>query len=182
MKSNNFFTAFVLTFTVFALIGFDHWANQQIERIDQEIAKIQAQLDEMKQGPDLYIVNEDKTQTLRLVDEPKKQEPTKEYIGKFTVTAYCPCEKCCGQWSNILNPITASGAPAVEGITVGADWSIIPKGTVIEIEGLGERIVQDKPAKWIVDKYDGKILDLYFSSHEEALKFGKQELEVWVTG
>jgi 3D (Asp-Asp-Asp) domain-containing protein len=108
------------------------------------------------------------------------QGPQCVSLGAFTVTAYCPCEKCCGKWSNPENPTTASGKSAVEGITVGADWAELPEGTEIYIDGLGERTVQDKPAKWIVDRYEGRILDLYFESHEDALAFGKQELEVWV--
>ena len=107
------------------------------------------------------------------------EQPKREYIGEFAVTAYCPCEKCCGKWSNPDNPVTASGYPAIEGVTVGADWGALPVGTVIEIEGIGRRTVQDKPAKWIIEKYDGKVLDLFFSRHEDALKFGKQILRVW---
>jgi 3D (Asp-Asp-Asp) domain-containing protein len=109
-------------------------------------------------------------------------EPVREYIGEFTVTAFCPCVKCCGIWSNPDNPVTASGYPALEGVTVGADWATLPVGTVIEIEGIGRRTVQDKPAGWIVEKYDGKVLDLFFSRHEDALKFGKQILRVWRCG
>lgn len=102
-----------------------------------------------------------------------------EPLGEFTVTAYCACEKCCGRWSNMDRPLTASGEPAEEGITVGADWDTLPAGTVIYIDGLGERVVQDKPADWIVERYNRKILDVYFSSHEAALAFGKQKMYVW---
>jgi len=104
-------------------------------------------------------------------------------LGKFTVTAYCPCEKCCGKWA-LDRPdgivYTASGAEAKEGITVGADWDTIPSGTEIYIEGIGERVVQDKPAGWIIKRYDGRILDLYFENHADAWNFGKQELEVFI--
>jgi len=112
-------------------------------------------------------------------DDPADEESILEYIGQFIVTAYCPCDLCCGKWSNPDNPKTASGAPAVEGITVGADWNTLPKGTVIEIDGVGRRIVQDKPAKWIVDKYERRILDLYFLHHKDTENF-KKELDVWI--
>lgn len=102
-----------------------------------------------------------------------------EPLGEFTITAYCACEKCCGQWSNVDRPLTASGDPAEEGITVGADWGLLPAGSVIYIDGLGERIVQDKPADWIVERYSGRILDVYFESHEAALAFGKQKMYIW---
>lgn len=112
-----------------------------------------------------------------LGDNPKMQtEP--ESLGDFTITAYCGCPTCCGTWSSDT-PMTASGEPAQEGITVAADWTTLPAGTEIEIDGLGTYIVQDKPAEWIVEKYDGRIIDVYFENHEDALKFGKQKIEVY---
>ena len=125
-------------------------------------------------------------ETLAQVTEPEPTEPPepkKTYLGEFTVTAYCSCEICCGEWANNRpNGIvyTASGAEAVEGVTVGADWSILPVGTHIEIEGLGERIVQDKPADWIIERYDGKIIDAYFANHQAALDYGKHTVAVWI--
>ena len=53
-------------------------------------------------------------------------------------------------------------------------------GTHVYIDFLGERVVKDRPAQWIVDKYDGKILDLFFEDHEAALEWGMKELEVFI--
>ena len=115
--------------------------------------------------------------------EPVEQESELISIGTFTVTAYCSCEKCCGKWA-LDRPggivYTASGAEAKEGITVGADWDTIASGTEIYIEGIGWRTVQDKPAAWVIEKYDGRSLDLYFENHADAWNFGKQELEVFI--
>ena len=99
---------------------------------------------------------------------------TYETIGEFTITAYCPCSKCCGRNTGI----TASGTEAQEGMTVAADIDVLPFGTKISIDGIGERVVEDIPADFIVEKYDGKIIDLYFDSHQDALEFGKQSLTV----
>ena len=82
----------------------------------------------------------------------------------YTITAYCPCVKCCGK----TDGITASGEKAVQGVTVATDNSI-PFGTKIYIESLGERIVQDRGVA-----IKGNRIDLYFDSHEEALNFGRQ--------
>ena len=87
----------------------------------------------------------------------------------YTVTAYCPCSKCCGRWSG--GP-TASGKMPVAGVTVAGPRSI-PFGTRVWIEGVGERVVQDRLAR----KYDGRF-DVYFSSHAEALRFGNRTLKV----
>lgn len=116
-------------------------------------------------------------------EETEQPEQKRTYMGEFTVTAYCSCEICCGKWANDRpNGIvyTASGAVAEEGVTVGAAWDILPKGAHIEIEGLGERIVQDRPADWIIERYEGKIIDAYFASHEAAQEYGKHTVGVWI--
>ena len=98
-------------------------------------------------------------------------------LGEFYTTGYCKCKKCCGKWAGFP---TASGEWAAEGETVGADWDTLPAGTIIYIEGIGERVVHDKPSKWIIEKYDGKIIDVYYKSHSAAYSHGRQKAEVWV--
>ena len=106
-----------------------------------------------------------------VAEEP--QEPELVSIGTFTVYAYCPCEKCCGQWSG--GP-TASGVMPEEGRTVAADWDVLPAGTEIYIEGVGWRTVEDTGSG-----INGNKLDLYMDSHQDALEWGVQEVEVFVT-
>jgi len=89
----------------------------------------------------------------------------------YIATAYCPCEKCCGKEDGI----TASGVKAREGITIAADWDVLPEGTIVEIEGLGYRIVQDTGSA-----IKGHRIDIYFEEHEDALDFGVQEVRVRV--
>ena len=63
--------------------------------------------------------------------EPEPKEP--EWI-EYEATAYCSCEKCCGSWAlNRPDGIvyTASGAVAEQGVTIAADWDVLPPGTVI---------------------------------------------------
>lgn len=91
-------------------------------------------------------------------------------IMTVTATAYCPCVKCCGK----SDGITASGVKAVQGVTVATDKSL-PFGTKIYIEGVGERIVQDRGGS-----IKGNRIDIYFDSHEEALEFGRQTIEIEV--
>lgn len=88
-----------------------------------------------------------------------------------TATAYCPCEKCCGKCTGI----TATGEKAVQGATIAADWDVFPPYTRLDIEGMGRRIVHDKGGA-----INGKHIDIYFDSHEEALAFGKQILKVTI--
>lgn len=97
--------------------------------------------------------------------------PELESLGTYTVYAYCPCAKCCGQWSGGL---TASGTVPEEGRTVAADWDVLPAGTELYIDGVGWRVVEDTGAG-----IDGQALDIYMDSHEDALRFGVQEMEVY---
>jgi len=85
------------------------------------------------------------------------------------VTAYCSCKLCCGPTAPAP---TASGALPKEGVTVAAPRSV-PFGTVVEIEGVGRRVVQDRTAK----RFDGRW-DVYFESHQKAREFGKCKLKI----
>lgn len=84
----------------------------------------------------------------------------------FTVTAYCPCEKCCGAYAN---GYTASGKKATQGVTIAADPDVLPMGTEIELDG-HTYTVQDTGGA-----ITGNRLDLYFDSHEDALQWGVRE-------
>ena len=106
-------------------------------------------------------------------------EDGKELLGTFRITAYCSCKKCCGKWAdNRPNGIVygASGAELVAGVSVA---SPLPFGTEIYIDGLGEYVVQDRLAKWVVEKYGENLIDVYFDNHEEAWNFGCKYLDVY---
>lgn len=97
---------------------------------------------------------------------------------EFEATAYCACEKCCGTWAeNRPDGIvyTASGAVAQEGVTIAADWDVLPAGTVVYIDGLGERVVQDRGGA-----VKGNAVDVYFEDHDEALVFGRQTVRLYI--
>lgn len=98
-----------------------------------------------------------------------------EYAGVFECTAYCT-EKyrhICGTGTGI----TASGQPIQADVTVAADQTLLPYGTVVYIEGVGIRIVQDRGAG-----VQGNHIDVAVSgSHEDALKWtGYGEHRVWI--
>lgn len=105
-----------------------------------------------------------------VIDEPEEVE-VRTSLGMYEVTAYCACESCTGPYND---GITYSGEPAVEGITIAADTKKHGIGTELYIEGVGWRTVQDIGGSI----YNNKI-DVYFDSHQDALNFGRQQLEVW---
>lgn len=97
-------------------------------------------------------------------------ETIQPIVEEYVITAYCHCVKCCGK----SDGITASGVKAIEGITIATDKSI-PFGTKVYIDGVGERIVQDRGGA-----IKGNRIDLYFDSHQEALNFGRQTKKVTI--
>lgn len=98
-----------------------------------------------------------------------------EYAGEYTCTAYCTEKRphICGTGTGI----TASGAPITADLTVAADQSLLPFGTVIYIEGVGVRVVQDKGSG-----VQGKHLDVAVpGSHSDALNWaGYGTHKVWI--
>ena len=101
---------------------------------------------------------------------------TASYVGEFTITAYCTeaYPHICGTGSGI----TKSGAPVTPGVTVAADLSVLPLGTVVYIEGVGVRVVQDTGGA-----LQGQHLDVAVNgTHADALSWpmGGQLAKVWV--
>lgn len=92
-------------------------------------------------------------------------------LGNFKATAYCPCVKCCGK----SDGITATGTVATAGRTIAVDPSIIPYGTQLIIDG------HTYTAEDCGGAIDGKTVDIFFNTHEEALQFGVQEVEIFCT-
>lgn len=103
-------------------------------------------------------------------EEPEgPEEPAVQMITMVCeLTAYCPCEKCCGQWAG---GNTASGTVPTAGRTVGVDPEVIPLGTTVYIDGQAYR-AEDTGA------FTGNIIDIYMDSHEEAMRFGRREATV----
>ena len=91
-----------------------------------------------------------------------------EYVGVCTVTAYCPCEACCGEWAD---GITATGLPAVPGI-VAVDPEVIPLGSTVILDGQ-KYLAADTGVK-------GNHVDIYIPHHELANNYGKHWESVWI--
>lgn len=91
------------------------------------------------------------------------EEPAIEWQD-WELTFYCSCTSCSGGWGSS----TASGQPLVPYITCAADKSI-PFGTKIFIEGWGEIEVVDRGGA-----VSNNVLDVYVTTHEEALNLGRQ--------
>lgn len=98
-------------------------------------------------------------------------------LGEFKITAYCPCETCCGVWANNRPDgivYTASGEKAEAGKTIAVDPDVIPYGTEVKI-GDHTYIAQDTGGA-----IKGSKIDVYYDDHDAALKHGVKYAEVMV--
>lgn len=91
--------------------------------------------------------------------EPEKPSNDK---GVFSITCYT------------LGGNTSSGHPTGPGVAA-ADWSVLPNGTKISIEGIGEFTVRDRGPR-------GRTIDIWMSSLDECRKFGRKSRSVTVIG
>jgi 3D (Asp-Asp-Asp) domain-containing protein len=103
--------------------------------------------------------------------------PTLPRIVWMEVTAYCPCKKCCGPKAQ---GITASGKRINfnDGLFVAADKNVFDFHTRLQIPGYASG--QPVPVLDRGGAIKGNKLDVFFPSHAEAMKWGRQKLAVTV--
>lgn len=91
--------------------------------------------------------------------------------AEFTVTAYCPCEKCCGSWAlNREGPVVgAACVPLVPGVSVAVESSIFPLGTTF-VDADGNQYIAHDTGSGVV----GFWVDIFCETHEEAVSIGMQ--------
>jgi len=89
-------------------------------------------------------------------------------LGAFTLRAYTQYTS-----SNKLPSKTATGTIPLSGRTVAVDPRIIPYGTKIYIEGVGERIAEDTGAS-----IKGRQLDVFLPTVDHCRNFGVQTRDV----
>ena len=93
------------------------------------------------------------------------------YLGRFKLTAYCACSKCCGKWG----AQTATGTVPTQGRTIAVDPKVIPYGSSVYIEGWGTYIAEDCGGG-----IKNNRIDIFFNSHAEALNFGVRYADVYL--
>lgn len=103
-------------------------------------------------------------------------------LGNFKLTAYCSCSLCCGKWAN-NRPVDENGNEIVygaigerlkEGYSIAVDPTVIAYRTEVIING------HTYKAQDCGGAIKGNRIDVYFSSHEDALDFGVQYNEVFI--
>lgn len=173
MRQNN--VVLVLIFIIIILtVGHVNWHNLYLKQLD-EIDKLKTEngilSTSLEQCQETVYKLCQENDTLKAKIDELHQNKTEileyEYIGEYTITAYC-CEKyphICGNGSGN----TASGQPIQAGVTVAVgDTHKFPYGTVIYIEDVGVRIVQD------TGNLASNQIDIAVDTHQNALEFKGQ--------
>lgn len=151
--------------------------SEHVEHVEntEEIEKVPAK-NEAKTEIETQPQSEDETESIEEtepIEEPESElesEPELKSLGRFKLTAYCACSKCCGK----SDGITASGTKAKQGRTIAVDPKLISYGTKVVING----------RTYIAEDCGGSIkqnrIDVFFNSHKDALNFGVQYAEVFI--
>ncbi len=107
--------------------------------------------------------------------ESNTEQPEEWESIEMRVTAYCPCPKCCGEYSD---GVTACGYEIRPGDTFVAADRRYSFGTEMLIPGYS-----NSRAVKVLDRggaIKGNRLDVFFATHQEALEWGVKYLEVSV--
>lgn len=106
----------------------------------------------------------------------------KIYLGEFVLTAYCPCEKCCGQYG-VNRPMDENGDLIVygaygerleAGVSIAADPNVIGFNQEVYINGFVYK------AHDTGGNIRGNQIDIYMTDHDEAVEFGVQYADVYL--
>ncbi len=151
----------------------------ELEGYRQEVKKLTDKIEELETisvqatAQKQQVSDQTKSVIKSNISEKNSSSNKKRYVGNFKITYYCKenYPHICGTG----NGVTASGAKATKGITVAADTNVLPMGTKIYIDGIGERIVQDRGGG-----IKGNRLDILVDTHTEALNSGIKTRKVWI--
>lgn len=120
-------------------------------------------------------------------DDSKTEETLEGKSYLVEATAYCPCFSCCGKHEGDEGyGITASGYNvfSYEKNIIAADTDVLSFGTEVKLyrtlpsgdeEFIGTYTVEDQGGG-----IKGERIDIFYFSHEEALKFGRNQLRLEV--
>ena len=117
---------------------------------------------ETRTHEDCNLIAKERSEILDIEQEAEKDKQER-YLGEFELTFYTNSISDCGK----TDGITASGKVAKSKHTIATDKRF-PFGTVLEIEGWGTYVVEDRGGA-----VRGNIIDVYVDSTAEAIKLGR---------
>jgi 3D (Asp-Asp-Asp) domain-containing protein len=164
---NILFTAFIFYIVIVSIINYTYlkYDNLQKEHTHHTEESNERNADNTDSASN--VSNENKN---KIKDENKSELIEIINLGEFKLTAYCPCEICCGKWSG---GATASGVMPKANHTIAVDTDVIPFGTEVIINN--KKYIAEDTGSAI----KGNKIDIYFEDHQEALEFGVQYANVF---
>lgn len=111
-----------------------------------------------------------------------QETDSKIYLGEFSLTAYCPCEKCCGQYgvnrptdeNGDLIVYGAYGQKLEAGVSIATDPNVIGYNQEVYINGSVYK------AHDTGGNIKGNQIDIYMTEHDEAIEFGVKYADVYL--
>lgn len=161
--------------TTEAVCRFQRDRELAVDGICGPITRAELKKKDLKKAPEAAKETEKREKAAREAAR-KKAEHDKELhetamkegkVVYVSATAYSAYDPGCGHY-------TASGTRLRRGV-IAVDPSFIPLGTRVYIPGYGEAVAEDTGGAVI-----GNIIDIAFDTHEEALAFGRQDLEIYI--
>lgn len=172
---------------VFLLLGILCYIGIEMRDIERQLAEAQEYIDEYdrQKAEEAKRAETPNVTEYDFSDWPNYIEPAEWMDGQrqseddyirypyilenVLITHYCTCELCCGRFAD---GYTYDGSVATPGVTIAADLSILPIGTIVDIGG-NLYTVQDTGVR-------GYHIDVLCASHQEALERGKYYTDILV--
>lgn len=122
------------------------------------------------------VISEIISNVINMINNEEAEPEEEDFNGElYRITYYCGCKQCCGKWSTEPPIVGAYGRELIDGYSCACP---LPNGTEIEIEGYGVVRVDDTTSKKIVEKYNGKIIDIYVTDHKNKPEGIKDYMEI----
>ena len=151
---------------------YDRCIALEKELIDADYTIREMQLDMSDLNDEVVLTQELLHMSNQTIADLKSDEYELVYLGEFKITYYCDMRYdyiCSG------TGITASGKPTETSWTAAADWDVLPKGSIVYINGIGFREIQD-----VGGSVNGKHIDVLVERHQDALDLGVKYEGVWI--
>jgi 3D (Asp-Asp-Asp) domain-containing protein len=176
MKTNKTLTKFALIFLILLLI--QSVFISKLTTVNNVLANECISNEHLLKEEITLLKNEIRAleNELKQAREVKELLSESNYLGEFTITHYTAGFESTGK-----NPgdkgygITRSGTTVKEGRTIAADWLLLPKNSVVYIEGYGIRVVEDTGSA-----INGKDIDIYIEDLETARQLGVKQAKVYL--
>lgn len=162
---NKFFIGFIVFWL--GVMGGYRWQHYhhslRISELQREIADNRQLVNSLLATEDLLLQKLDEIQ--------KAVKGKKAFELEVKTTGYCNHPICINdeRWQDGMTAIGTIARPGV----CAADWSVIPVGAVLYVEGYGFCTVEDRGGK-----VRGNHIDLFFNTYTEAKAWGMKKKQV----